>query len=432
MAATDVGEKSRLAWGAVTRLQRFRQYVSLMDPSLPIFGKEAGIGRCYVESDAREAIAVEICRTLELGPSRRLLTVGCTGSGKTTLIQRCVRRIQETISETGDYGAYVDVARLHRLDDEPLEGVLIAIAGEHLATKIRNIDDQTKENPRFIQASKAIQRHARGYSEWVEPEPDWNGGEEREPDDDGTVLRTHRGALSPPRDPLRPGLYAELVEPLSALRELAVGEASHVVLAFDSLDRLAEPKRFSGAVRHDLPVLAAAGIGTIVVGPIRYSIGTDRSVYDLFDFVRVVPSVDTRTAEERDFLARVLRARDVQGMLPDPTLPKLVEASGGVLRDLVALAQRAGEEAYARGHETVMDEDVAVATSALGDALAFGIDDAALAVLKRLDEKGKFVIRGETELALIDQRRVLNLGPNQWAIHPALLPKLRAIPGEAA
>jgi hypothetical protein len=418
--------------GLVTRLERFRQYVALMDPSLPTFGKKGSAHASYVESDPRDAIVEELCRTVELGPARRVLAVGCTGSGKTTLVQRCLRRIRDTIKETGDYGAYMDVSRLHRLDDEPLEGVLIAIAGEHLAARIRRAGGTSKDSPRFLESSEAIQRHARGYGEWVDREPDWSGDQEWEPDNDGTEWEHHRGALSSPRDPLRPNRYANLVEPLATLRELAVGEGSHAIFAFDSLDRLAEPQRFSDAVKHDLPVLAAAGIGTIVVGPVRYSIGFDRSVHDLFDSVKVVPSVDTRAGEGRAFLARVLRARDAHGMLPDNVLPKFVEASGGVLRDLMALAQRAGEEAYSRGREAVIEEDVTVAISVLGDALAFGIDDAVLVVLKRLDETTQFVIRGETELALIDQRRVLNIGTGQWAVHPALLPKLRAITGAAA
>jgi hypothetical protein len=37
------------------------------------------------------------------------------------------------VKETGDYGAYLDVSRFHRFDAEPLEGVLIAIAGKHVA-----------------------------------------------------------------------------------------------------------------------------------------------------------------------------------------------------------------------------------------------------------------------------------------------------------
>jgi|CZKU01.1.fsa_nt_gi polynucleotide 5'-kinase involved in rRNA processing len=91
---------------------------------------EAGL---YVESDPREEIVDEIARTVELKPDRRLLVVGCTGSGKTTLMRRCVQRVREAVKETGDYGAYLDVSRFHRFDAEPLEGVLIAIAGKHVA-----------------------------------------------------------------------------------------------------------------------------------------------------------------------------------------------------------------------------------------------------------------------------------------------------------
>ena len=148
--------------------------------------------------------------------------------------------------------------------------------------------------------------------------------------------------------------------------------------------------------------------------------------------MHVVPSVDVEADSGRDFLARVLRARNTPGMLSENVLPKLIGGSGGVLRDLISLAQRSGEEAYARGHETVADDDVATAISILGDALAFGIDDAALRVLRTVDEKGTFVIRGEQELSLVDQRRVLNLRLGAWRVHPARLPKVHAVPREAA
>jgi hypothetical protein len=396
-----------------------------------------GTAGLYVESDPREAIVDEIGKTLELKPDRRLLVVGCTGAGKTTLVSRSVQRMREAVKETGDYGVYLDVSRFHRLDAEPLEGVLIALAGEHLVNKARRkLGTAAEKNALFVAAAEAISKHARGYTEWVD-EPDHYDENDEPPDDWEPGYQQpypvrHDGVLKTPEEPMRPGRYAELVEPLKGLHALAVGDRAHTILAFDSLDRLSDATRFRDAVRHDLPVLAAAGIGTIVVGPVRYSLGFDRSVHDLFDGVQVVPSVDTENDRARDFLREVLRARDVQGMLPDGARGRLVEASGGILRDLVSLAQRSGEEAYSRGHDTVDDDDVGMAVSALGDALAFGIDDAALRVLRTLEEKNQFVIRGETELSLVDQRRVVNLRTGTWRIHPALLPKLHAIPREAA
>ncbi|MGH7297740.1 MAG: hypothetical protein ACRELB_22570, partial [Polyangiaceae bacterium] len=203
-----------------------------MDPSLPMIGK--GAEAIYVESDSRRQIVEEIARPLELAPGRRLLAVGCTGSGKTTLVRRCIRRIRDNVKETGDYGAYVDVARHHRLDAEQLEGVLVAVAGEHLAARIRGTNKSITESAPFLGAEEAIKRHARGYGEWVEPEYDsrYEQDEQDEwPEDEGTVWSYHKGVISPPQDVLRVGRFAKLVEPLTTLRELAAGPRSHAILA---------------------------------------------------------------------------------------------------------------------------------------------------------------------------------------------------------
>jgi hypothetical protein len=400
-----------------------------MNPTLPLARTRTG-ERLYVESDPRNAIVAAICAPLELTPNRRLLVVGCTGSGKTTLIRRCVQRIRGAVKETGDSASYVDVSKSHRLDTEKLEGVLVAIAGERLSRapiKSKTVDDEALVNS----AKEAVEAHARGYDEWVEPTNaslDDDSSDESDHEEYADGYFAHRpGVLRAPVEPLQPKRFLSLVDPLKTLRKHVVGEGT-TIFAFDSLDRLSDPGRFSDAVKHDLPVLAAAGIGTIVVGPVRYSLGSDRSIRDLFDAVHVVPTVDTRTSEGRAFLARVLDVRDEGRVLSNSVVPKLIDASGGVLRDLVSLAQRAGEEAYSKGHDPVEVSDADVAISVLGDSLAFGIDDANLKVLRSLDETGEFVIRGESELALVDQRRVLNVGTGAWRIHPALLPKLRGIP----
>ena len=410
----------------MTRLERFRRFVAAMEPNSPTTKAEL-----YVESDPRDAIVDEICTPIELSPNRRILVVGCTGSGKTTLVQRCLRRIQAAVTGTGDQAHYVDVSRVHDLEKE-LAGVLVAVTGEQLLKLARGHRSPDAEPDAFARARKAILEHSRDTTHWVDddepPAPDWDPSDDDVPA--GHFVHT-RGVLHAPPDPLRPGRFSELVGPLIALKSTVLGDA-HLVVAFDSLDRLADPKRFKHAVEHDLRVLAASDVGSIVIGPIRYSLGNDRSILELFDLVKVVPTVDAMRDGGREFLGRVLRVRDEDGIIPDEILPRLAEASGGVLRDLLSLARRAGEEAYSRAHDVVVDDDVDMATSALGDTLAFGVDDAALRVLRRLDEAGEFVIRGESELALVDQRKILNVGPGAWRIHPALLPKLRAIPKEAA
>src|SRR5437667_5712145 len=122
--------------------------------------------------------------------------------------------------------------------------MLIAIAGERLMKKGQSGKTDQPPSDDLEKAEKALKSHARGYSEFVEydpsdDEPDW---EERDYDD-GPPGRyvTRKGVLRTPEAPLQPARFSNLVEPLKLLRERLVGEASHVIFAFDSLDRLSDP-----------------------------------------------------------------------------------------------------------------------------------------------------------------------------------------------
>src|ERR1700733_15921026 len=118
---------------AVARLERFRRYGASMDPTSPL--DEEGGRALYVEPP--DALVDSICAKLELRPTSRLLLVGCTGSGKTTLIRRCVERVRQTVEVVREYATYLDVSRYHQMDSEGLEGVLVALAGKHLVDRAR-------------------------------------------------------------------------------------------------------------------------------------------------------------------------------------------------------------------------------------------------------------------------------------------------------
>ena len=125
----------------------------------------------------------------------------------------------------------------------------------------------------------------------------------------------------------------------------------------------------------------------------------------------------------------MLRCRaEASGLLPDECLPLLASASGGVLRDLIALASRSAEEAYAAGHPMITPQDVASASEAFGRSLALGLDDDQFKILTALAKSGSFVVRGERELSLLETRRVFLYPRNRWAVHPTLADLLETTP----
>lgn len=108
----------------------------------------------------------------------------------------------------------------------------------------------------------------------------------------------------------------------------------------------------------------------------------------------------------------------------------MVVSSGGVLRDLMALTQTAGEEAYVHGAEQVCLEHVDVAADLFGRKLMVGLDSQQLAVLQRVRTQGTFVQTSEKDLALLATRRVLEYsnGKPRFAVHPTIEPLLAQIP----
>lgn len=107
------------------------------------------------------------------------------------------------------------------------------------------------------------------------------------------------------------------------------------------------------------------------------------------------------------------------------------EGLGGHPRDLISLAESAGEEAYVSARDRVELDDVRRAIDAFGRSLAVGLDDAQVRILKHLQVEGGFVVRGELELSLVETRRVIQFSGMRWSVHPALAPLLADIPDAA-
>ncbi|MFI5298712.1 MAG: hypothetical protein ACHREM_11495 [Polyangiales bacterium] len=375
----------------MARLASYRQLVARLNPTATP-QESIGPGRYVARTEG--SLGERLARRMSLGPSAQLV-VGAIGTGKTTELMRAVATAEHATSEHCDYIHYVSVIEDIGDSDSVGRGSLVACAARELA-------------------------HLAGPA--AESEPDV-----------ADAVQTLEAFISD-NGSNRPGNWdfrQDLVRPLRKLRERVLQPDAHVSFAFDSLDRLSPPARFFAAVEDDLKTLRAAGIGVVLVGPIRIAYAQERAFSELFDEVHFFAPADPATEDGRLFLRGMLTSRDDERIIPDGIADALVQASGGVLRDLLSLAKRTAEEAYVQGHEPMLAADAERAIDTFARSLAFGLDDSDVAILRKLAESGAFVIRGERELTLIETRRVLTYANNRWAVHPTLRPLLEQIPGVA-
>lgn len=118
--------------------------------------------------------------------------------------------------------------------------------------------------------------------------------------------------------------------------------------------------------------------------------------------------------------------------LDAPGIDSLVDASGGVLRDLLSLAQAAMVEAYMDGGDSVGSHEVDDAVDAFGRKHLQGLRPPELEVLQRVRTHGTFVQTSEDDLALLMTRRVLEYRSHnlpRYAVHPTIEGLLRDLEG---
>jgi hypothetical protein len=128
----------------------------------------------------------------------------------------------------------------------------------------------------------------------------------------------------------------------------------------------------------------------------------------------------------REFLIQVVTRR-TDDLIPPECCANLIDASGGVLGDLLGLARIALDEAYMAGYNRVEPRNVRFAVDKLGRRHLADLDSHDRARLHHLRLTGAFV-RDERDLNLLATRRVLEYanptGGSTFVVHPTLLPLL--------
>jgi hypothetical protein len=311
---------------------------------------------------------------------------------------------------------YIDVSAHHDLG-QLKGGVLVGIAGLALDRLLTEAQSD---------AAKTVRREFRqwteGYTTWFEQQDDdW--------EDDGSpaVAVQTPGLLIPPEPPLD----GDLPLRIEALQKLILAVRSvqakhHIVLLIDSLDRVTDLDAFSTVVMSDVRALRDAGVGIVLVGPLKVLFGTHRHIADRFDHAYHLPAVDTSKLNGPAFLSEVLRLRAPSGILSEPAIADLARLSGGVLRDLIGLAQASVDEAYISGSDSVTSDHVATAADAFGRSLMLGLGADEVEVLQRVRQSGAFIQTSDKDIALLVTRRVLEYGDGhaRYAVHPTIEPLL--------
>lgn len=376
----------------------------------------------YVPRPGRST-ADEVSARLELDPTSSHLIVGGIGSGKTTQLLVAHARLSK-LPDT--YAEYVDVSEIH--DISRMEsGALLVIAG----LKLGRLLSKSSDDEGAAIAQEQFRHWAHGHREWI-----WEHDDDPYEDD--------RYDDAPPSEPGRqrlieePALLSSPHRPLdwsiegksSSLRTLCQGlrkQSPHIVLLLDSLDRLSDASVFAKLVEQDVRAIREAGVGVVLVGPLRSMFGVNRPIVDHFQHFYPQPAVDVHEdAAGRRFMVEVLRKRAPAELLTEEACVALAMLSGGVLRDLISLARSAGEEAYMSGSDNVEQEHIATAADSFGRKLIFGLSPDEVEVLQRVRQTGTFVQTSEQDLALLVTRRVLEYqsSARRFAVHPTLVPLL--------
>lgn len=207
----------------------------------------------------------------------------------------------------------------------------------------------------------------------------------------------------------------------------ALATKTNLVVLFDSLDRLSDLELFATLVEQDVRGMKEAGIGVVIVGPLRVVFGAHRATLERFDEYLHLPTVDVeKSAEGRQFLTEVLAKRIPSDVLEKKAATATAAASGGVLRDLLSIARSAGERAFMLSAPVVDESHVAWAADEFGRRKLFGASAEEIEILQRLRKKGAFASTSEKDLALLVTGRVLEYanGQTRFGVHPTIRPLL--------
>lgn len=384
------------------RLERFRSLRARLDPSGdPARALAEGL---YIRPT--RSVSTRLAAELALAPASAHLVIGGVGSGKTTeLLEACAQ-----IGRLADTQAiYLDVTKHHDME-KIVPGAAAVQVGLALDDRLRSSGHSG--GAEIDAAAMFLRNLAHGY--WEDPMFLHEG--------DTDLVRVP-GLLVSPEPELTDDLRRAQEWTKTLLGALRA-RWRHVVVLLDGLDRMTDVGAFERIINQDVQLLQSMNVGVVLVGPLKGLYGMARTITQRFGRFHYQPWVDiTASPEAAAFLADVLRRRLPETAVDQSSVDMLVDRSGGVLRDLLALAQLACVEAYLDGSEVLGRAEVLAAIDSFGRNLMQGLRPEEIEVLQRVRARGAFVQTSEDDLALLMTRRVLeyrNDGRPRYAVHPTI------------
>jgi hypothetical protein len=214
----------------------------------------------------------------------------------------------------------------------------------------------------------------------------------------------------------------ELSVLLSKLKRLVTKSSTDFIFLIDGYDRLPEPEKLRLLLESDLALLRNAGIGVILAAPLIVAYLDDPAIQAYFDsFTQIWPiAIDERGI---DILVEVLDHRNAFSLLDKELGPKLAKYSGGILRDLVALAKDSAQNAYMEAADHISEGHLDDAIQQLGTRYAKAANGSSnLHMLRRLDSGDtdySFDRKSSNHRSLLIHRCIIER-ENGFFVHPAL------------
>jgi hypothetical protein len=392
----------------IDRRAIFREYIRRFNPAGdPATALHEGL---YVPSP--EGTAAQLAPRFDIDGTSSHLILGGVGSGKTTELMALKQMLD---SYGGTHGLFLDVPAAQKMSTLR-EGVLLAHAWTEIAASVRSSGGPA-EALAFIKDSTEVEHAIRGY--WQDPD-DYGFNYE--------LPGVHVGGLIVPPE------QDETLNALSSrLTELVKRTDRHFVVLFDGFDRVPLTTDFTTMILQDVGLLTRAGVGTVVVGPQRLRFGLHRQFVERFTSVHV-QGADVSEASGREFLDRIVAARADDATLSIDARRRLIQWSGGIVRDLISLARDAGQVAYAGGAERVAPGHVDAAADRFGRSLLLGTSATMVDRLIHLgrfpsQEFVEFTASNELDLELLALRLVIEVPstPVRYIIHPTVRPLLSGL-----